>query len=364
MSEVLALVPYSLHTAGGQRTSIEAWAPVLAADGINVEFDLFETERLHDFLYLPEKVVAKSVEIVRSLAGRVLRARNLEGFDAVFVYREAALVGPEIVERMITRRRIPLIYGLDDPLFVPYRSPANGVLSRLKCPRKVARICNMANAVIVNGSPLRNFAEQHNDNVWVVPNVVDESSYQPAVRSATVPPCLGWIGSHSSASNLDILAEPLTKLAMRADFELRVIGANRSAVGAVQCATRRWSEETEISELRSFDVGLLPLSDHPWNPWKFNYKLAQYMALAIPPVCTPAGCTSDIIEHGVNGFLASTPQEWVRYLEALVNDINLRRRVGAAAAEYAHRHFTLSANRDLIIGAFRSVLDQTQADRR
>jgi glycosyltransferase involved in cell wall biosynthesis len=106
---------------------------------------------------------------------------------------------------------------------------------------------------------------------------------------------------------------------------------------------------------------LLPLSRHPWNPWKFNYKLAQYMALGIPPVCTPSGCTVEIIEHGVNGFLASTSDEWVRYLEALITDADLRKKVGAAAAAYAHRHFTLGANEDTIVAAFRSVLAPTTA---
>jgi glycosyltransferase involved in cell wall biosynthesis len=354
--DILALVPYLPGTAGGQRTTIECWAPLLAEHGIRVRLAPFESEALHAELYTSAAAASKLAELTRGFAERLHLVADLDSYDAVFVYREAALIGPEILERWVARKGLPIIYGLDDPLFVPYRSPANGMLSRLKFPGKVARLCDLASAVIVNGSPLRDFARKHNANVWVVPNLVDESTYRPEARAPGDPPRLGWIGSHSSAANLDILAEPLNRLLARVRFEIEVIGADRPVVGTAPCTVHPWSEATEVSDLRSFDVGLLPLADHPWNPWKFNFKLAQYMALGIPPVCTPAGSNPEIIDHGVNGFLASTPDEWVECLEALIRDEDLRKSIGSAAAEYARRHFTLSANGDAILGAFRSAL--------
>jgi glycosyltransferase involved in cell wall biosynthesis len=126
----------------------------------------------------------------------------------------------------------------------------------------------------------------------------------------------------------------------------------------VPCRSKAWAATSEVEDLRRFDVGLVPLGDHPWNPWKFNYKLAQYMALGIPPVCTPIGSNSEIVEHGVTGFLAATPDDWVRYLEELITNDRLRQQMGAAAARYAHSHFTVAANEGAIVGAFRSALDR------
>ena len=359
MADILALVPYPLGTAGGQRTSIEAWAPMLADHGLTVHFAPFGSEVLQASLYEPAGTGVKAIGLYRGWAERVRLLRHLDGYDGAFVYREAALIGPEICERVLARRPLPIIYGLDDPLFVPYRSPANGALSWLKFPGKVARLCALATAVIVNGSPLRAFAAQYNGNVRVVPNLVDEWEYQPEVRPAGDPPRLGWIGSHSSVANLDLLAEPLSRLARRMPFELHVIGCDRRAVGDVPCVAKPWSAATEMRDLRLLDVGLLPLVDHPWNVWKFNFKLAQYMALGIPPICTPVGSNAEIVDHGTTGFLASTSDEWVGYLEALITDDQLRQRMGAAASEYAHRHFTLGANEEAIVGSFRSALDST-----
>jgi glycosyltransferase involved in cell wall biosynthesis len=359
MADILALVPYPIGTAGGQRTSIESWAPLLADHEITVHFAPFATDALHAELYMPGGVKAKATGLLRGYQQRLRLFRDLAVYDAVFVYREAALIGPEILERMVTRRRLPIIYGLDDPLFLPYRSPANGAFSRLKFPGKVARLCALATAVIVNGSPLRGFAARYNRNVWVVPNLVNEGVYQPEPRPRGDPPCLGWIGSHSSASNLDLLAKPLSELARRVDFEVHLVGADRPAVGDVSCVSKSWSEASEIRDLRLFDAGLLPLNDHPWNAWKFNFKLAQYMALGIPPVCTPIGDNAAVVEHGMTGFLASSSDDWVRYLEALITDDQLRQQMGAAASAYAHRHFTLGANQETIVGAFRSALERT-----
>ncbi len=364
MPEVLALVPYQLGAAGGQRTTIELWAPTLAAHGINVRFAPYESERLHRDLYQADRALAKGTEIVRAYGRRLRLLADLSSYDAVFVYREAALLGPEILERWVVGRGLPLIYGLDDPLFVPYHSPANGALSRLKFPGKVARVCSLASAVIVNGPPLRSFAASHNTNVWVVPNLVDGSTYYPHTRPAATPPRLGWIGSPSTVANLDVLAEPLGRLARRVPFDLDVIGATPTAVRGVACTSKPWSAATEVDDLRRFDVGLLPLGHNPWNPWKFNFKLAQYMALGIPPVCTPMGSNAKLVEHGVTGWLAATPDEWVRYLEALITDDELRQRMGAAAADFAHRHFTLAANEDNIVGAFRSALASVPARHR
>jgi glycosyltransferase involved in cell wall biosynthesis len=52
------------------------------------------------------------------------------------------------------------------------------------------------------------------------------------------------------------------------------------------------------------------------------------MALGIPPVCTPMGSNAKLVEHGVTGWLAATPDEWVRYLEALITDDELRQQDG------------------------------------
>ena len=50
-------------------------------------------------------------------------------------------------------------------------------------------------------------------------------------------------------------------------------------------------------------------------------------------VATPAGVMKDLIEHGVNGFLAETPEEWSECLARLLENAELRCRMGVRARE-------------------------------
>lgn len=351
MARILALVPYLPGTAGGQRTSIEAWKPVLERHGFEVDLVPFESERAE--LTGGRSYLSKAVGFGLAVGRRAALLRHLDRYDMAFVHREAALAGPEVIERIVASR-LPLVYGLDDPLFVPYRSPTNGWLSLLKFPGKVARICAAASCVIVNGPPLADYARRYCSNVVVIPNLVDEGRYRPHEAAPRETRRLGWIGSPTTASNLDLIAPSLERLAQERTFELVLVGSDRQRVGNLEAQVVPWSADTEVDLLRSFDVGLVPLDAHPWNPWKFNYKLAQYMVLGIPAVCTPIGSNRHIIDHGVNGFLADTTDEWVECLRLLLDDTDLRAKVGLAAAEYAGRHFTVEANEGNILLAFAS----------
>ena len=122
---ILILTPYSYGEVPGPRSSIELWEKVLEPEGIRFEYSPFETTALREVIYERGKIGAKAFRLLDAYARRLASLRSLDRYDGVLVYREAALVGPALVERIAARRK-PIIYQLDDPLYVPYRSPSNG----------------------------------------------------------------------------------------------------------------------------------------------------------------------------------------------------------------------------------------------
>jgi glycosyltransferase involved in cell wall biosynthesis len=354
---VLVLCPHPYGVAPGPRTSIELWRGVLEGAGIHLTYATFGSPRLHEVLYRRGYYATKALEMVRAYAGRLRLLRDLGRYDAVFVYREAALVGPAFLERLVVRRGKPLIYIVDDPLYVPYVSPFNGWLSYLKCFGKVAEICRMSKVVIVNSSHHREFASRYNRNVWFVPSVVDtdQYTYRPG-GGRRGPPCIGWSGSPSTAGNVTMLADVLRTLAGRVRHRVHLIGAPRFDLPGVRHTAQPWKADTEVDDLRQLDVGLVPLPCNEWNKRKFNLKVVQYMALGIPPVCTPLGDNRHVIQPGVNGFLAGSPDEWLDCLTRLARDESLRAAVGRRAAAEARDKYSLRANAANIVGAFRSAL--------
>jgi glycosyltransferase involved in cell wall biosynthesis len=355
---VLALTPNLYGVSPGQRSSIELWEKVLEPAGITLEHSAFETERLREVIYEPGRPVAKATELARAYAQRLRSLGSLDEYDAVLVYREAAMVGPELIERWVARRGKPIIYQLDDPLYIPYRSPHSGWFSYLKFFGKVRRIIGLSRVVIVNSRHHREYAERFNGNVWQVPSVVDADIYRREPRPArNGPVCIGWSGSATTVGNLAMIEAPMRELGHRSDVRVQVIGATESPFPGVPTTVRRWHADTEVQDLRELDVGLLPAPVTEWNKRKFYLKLVQYMALGIPAVCSPLGSNPDVVEHGKTGFLAESPGDWIRYLELLVEDNGLRAELSERAAEVAHEKYTLQANAEKIVAAFRSALN-------
>ena len=355
---VLALVPSQKGHSPGQRGSIELWDSILEKEGIEVVFAPFETELLREIIYKPGHQFRKVFETIKAYAERINLLKSLDDYDAVFVYREAALLGPAFLEKRIANKK-PIIYQLDDPLFVPYRSPANGYLSYLKFFGKVKEIIRISKVVMVNSTQICEYAEQFNKNVWQVPSVVDIDKFvYNESDQLRRPVCVGWSGSPTTIKNLKMIERPLAHISANEDCDIRLIGAEDFGLDGVRYEGRKWNGETEVADLRRMHIGLVPLpADNPWNPYKFIMKTAQYMSLGIVPVGTPMASNPEVIRHGENGFLAASDSEWVEALSTLINDGDLRSRMSRRAARDAAEKYSLQANAAKIVAAFRSVVN-------
>lgn len=354
--KVLCLVPSQLGHSPGQRGSIELWESVLKSEGIKLVFEPFETEKLQQILYTSGNNLDKAIETVRGYANRIRLLQNIDEYDAVFVYREAALLGPALLEKLVARKK-PIIYQLDDPLFMPYRSPSNGYLSYLKFFGKIKEIVRISKVVMVNSTQIREYASQYNNNIWQIPSVVDTEKFSyesPAARPERV--CIGWSGSPTTLPNIKLIEGPLRTLSKADICDIRLIGGTEFGLAEVNYTAQKWNEATEVDDLRRIHVGLVPLPENSWNRYKFIMKTAQYMALGIVPVGTPMASNTEVIRHGENGFLAATDDEWVEYLTILIKDSKLRNTMSREAVADALSKYSLEANRAKIIEAFRAAV--------
>jgi len=112
-------------------------------------------------------------------------------------------------------------------------------------------------------------------------------------------------------------------------MEMTVVGA-RVELPGVTVRYEPWMPLTEVPLLRTFDVGLKPAANEEWAKGKCPMKDIQYMALGIPPIASRFGTAVESIEHGVNGLLCESNDDWVAGLQRLRN-VDERRRMGASA---------------------------------
>lgn len=355
---LLAIVPSVYDKNPSQRYRIEQWEPLLRAGGVSVEYRPFESRELNALLYQPGRTAAKARLVAGALVRRLNDVRDARGFDAVYVLREAALLGPPFFERMIARAGVPLVFDFDDAVFERYVSPSNGYLSYLKFPGKTRTICRLAAHVMAGNEYLAEYVRRVNPNVTVIPTTVDTSKYTVAARAANDVPVIGWTGSYSTVQHLLTLAGALRRLAETERFRLRVIGSpnmNLEGLAGLDVEALTWDSKTEVEDLRAIDVGVMPLPEDRWSRGKCGMKALQYMGLAIPTVCSPVGVNSEIIRDGENGLLATTADEWIEKLGLLLRSPELRERLGRAGRETVEARYSAAVQAPRVLQILESV---------
>lgn len=339
--KILAIVPSIVDTNPGQRYRMEQWAPLLAKRGVQVTFAPFETSELNEILYQRGHVLRKVSAVAKGIMKRHLELQSVTNYDLVYVFREAALLGPAWFERRIAAAGVPIVFDFDDAIFVPYRSPANGYLSYLKFPTKTRTICRLAAHVMAGNSYLADYARQVNKHVSIVPSTVNLTEYSLNGKSSEKSvPVIGWTGSYSTVPHLNTLRSAFQQLAKRHRFRLRVIGAHDYTLPGVDVEAVPWRSQSEVDDLRPVDIGIMPVPDDRWSRGKCGMKALQYMGLGIATVCSPVGMNCDIIDDEANGLLAASREEWIAQLSRLLQDARLRARLGQAGRKTVEQRYS------------------------
>lgn len=343
---ILILAMHAPDQAPGQRFRFEQYLGALRDRGAEVDFSWLVDADAARTLYSPGNVGKKAALALRSVLVRAMQIPSLRKYDVVFVQRQALFIGGPFMERLAKRAGARLIYDFDDAIWINDASAFNRRFGWLKNPSKVPRIVEMADLVIAGNRYLADFALQRNSNVTVVPTTIDTDTYIPRPAPRTEGPvCIGWSGSFSTIEHfktgLPALRRIREKFGDRVRF--RVIGDGSYRNDELGIVGLPWKAATEIEDLHDIDIGMMPLPDDEWARGKCGLKGLQYMALGIPTIMSPVGVNGEIIQHGRNGFLAGTDDEWVEALSALVENQELRAQVGAAGRRTVEEKYSVHA---------------------
>ena len=271
-------------------------------------------------------------EAVRAYVARVQALCSSRQFDLLWIEKEALPWLPAWLGKTLLARAVPYVLDYDDAVFHYYDQHCNPVVRMLLAGKHPA-IIQRAALVVAGNAYLAEFARAAGARqVELVPTVIDLERYPLAtLHSAKMdgPPCVGWIGQRATAAFLTPYASLFERLSADGLARFAAIGINAQSLG-LPMKSIAWTEQTEVASIAELSIGIMPLVDAPFERGKCGYKLIQYMACGLPVVASPVGINCHIVEHGVNGFLANTPEEWEQALKTLLADAGLRQRMGQA----------------------------------
>ena len=329
------------RNGASSRVRFLQFRPELEARGF-----LFHHEPLFTDEYINSLQLGQ-VKRARALSALLLRMRALHAarqFDVIWVEKDALPWLPAALELALIPQDIPLVLDYDDAVFHQYDMHANSVV-RWLLGNKHQSLMRRASLVVAGNRYIADYAARAGARkVVLLPTVVDLDRYSQVKRNHSLYKdmtlTVGWIGQKSTASYLHPLAQTIKKLSNENLMQFRAIGIDAQAL-ELSMTSEAWSEESEVASLRRLDVGIMPLQDGLFERGKCGYKLIQYMACGLPVVASPVGVNETIVEHGVNGFLATSLEEWEQALRTLATDPVLRRRMGEAGRAKVEREYCL-----------------------
>ena len=338
---ILLLSRYS-QIGSSSRLRHYQFLPFLAAEGIEVDIAPLLPD---DYLSTIYRSRQRPLAIIAAAYLRRIRASmRVHDYDLVWVEKEVLPWLPYGIEELLLRG-VPYVIDFDDAWFHVYDLHRSRLVRSLLGKKLDALMHNAALVTVGNSYLLSRALHADAKRILLLPTVVDVSRYpvpEPREGGAFT---IGWIGSPVTARYLQLVEEPLARVIAGngGDVRLTLVGTRPDDPPALPALRLDWSEDTEVASIATFDIGIMPLANSPWERGKCGYKLIQYMACGLPVVASPTGVNRDIVEHGVNGFLAETPDEWYQAIERLRTDPALRSAMGTAGRAKVEREYNLAS---------------------
>jgi glycosyltransferase involved in cell wall biosynthesis len=353
--EILFIAQYPENISPGQRFRFELYKDILKQNGYHVTTRSFLDKSGYDIIHKQGFFFPKAWAVFKGYLNRIQLLFGISRYDFIFLQREAAPLGPPLFEWLyikVFKRKV--IYDFDDAIWMPHISENNSLFLTLKNVNKVKKICKWAYKVCCGNEYLCNYARKYSNKVIYNPTCVDtERRHNILANHEGERITIGWTGSFSTLKYLDMLEPVLSRLQQQYDFDIKIICNQEPCLKLKNVRYVQWTPENEVMELAGCQIGLMPLTSDEWSEGKCGFKLIQYLSLEIPAVSSTVGVNKLIIENGVNGFLCSTDDDWYNAIEKMINDRELRKRMGKEGRKKIINEYSLQSNLDNFLSIFK-----------
>jgi len=342
------------------------YLPFLEQNNYNIDVScLYDDDYLQTYYRTKKRSFAK---VVRCYFRRLVTLRLVYKYDVVYIEKELFPYLPALCERVLRYTGVKYIVDYDDAVFHNYDS-SNNWLVRLFLSKKIDAVMKSAGTVIVGNNYLCNRAINAGaKEIQILPTVIDASRYSIKAKASSCDTLIiGWIGSPYTQKYLLAIADDMRALSKKIDITLRFVGANEHLLPGfhgVKVEIIPWSEETEVANIQSFDIGIMPLPDEKFEHGKCGYKLIQYMACGIPVIASNIGVNKDIVVGSQCGLLVdATFQEtdscetvsWDKAVLAMVSDAEQYQRFSRNALEAVESVYSMQVQQQKLLTVFNEL---------
>lgn len=277
----------------------------------------------------------------------------LENADVLVLYRFHERL-PDLAARR--RNGMKVVLDLDDPILddaIPEHIQFADAVS-VSTPALASRVARSNVYVRGNGVPLE---------------LIQTVDAMPRPRAGRF--VVGWLAGLNPNDDVETvinIVRGLSKFDRPTAFyyfgKSRELYNTLLSIGGVEIINDPYVETEDLSKFyaRVVETGVAalvaPLCDDTLNRCKAPMKYFDGGILKIPLVASPIGVYSEIIQHGINGFLARTPEAFVTLLRQLEAIPNLAARVGARARSDVLNKYSIRRVADRFLADLDTISDR------
>lgn len=348
MPKILFIGAHRLNRAPSQRFRFEQYFSFLEKNGFECHLSPLLNEEEDVVFYSEGSFLRKAWIVAKCFQKRRRDVQRSHEYDIIFIQREAFMTGTAFFEKQLKKTGKKIIFDFDDAIWLSNVSDANRKYVWMKNPSKTVEIISMSDVVIAGNNYLAQYAKKYNNNVYIIPTTIDTNYHKRKNISKDGSICIGWTGSHTTIQHFKHSIPVLKKLKKKYGVKIyfKVIGDEKYFNKELNIRGEKWNLPDEIEQLSKIDIGIMPLPDNPWTKGKCGFKGLQYMAMEIPSVMSPVGVNCEIISDGVNGFLAGKEEEWIEKISILIDDFELRKKIGAEARKTVLEKYSVESNKE------------------
>lgn len=351
---LLIICPHPVGYAPGQRLKYEQYFDIFREAGYDITVSPFMTESFQQIVYKKGKFLPKILWTFVGYGRRLADLLRMRRFDIVYVFLWVSPFAPPVFEWCTRKLAKRLIYDIDDLVFLTPPSSSNPLVHYLRSPNNHISLMRSADHVITCTPYLDAFVRKYNTNTTDISSTINTTLYRPKIDYEVKQKItIGWSGSHSTSKYLHLLDQVFIELTQLIPFRLLVMGDPAFKIAGVDVEAVAWSEDHEVATINKFDIGVYPLPDEEWVLGKSGLKALQYMALGIPTIATNIGTIKRIIVPNENGILVQTPEEWKQALLSLMQNKDLREKIGKKAAITVEEGYSINSTKHTYL----SILD-------
>lgn len=248
-----------------------------------------------------------------------------------------------LLSKIKAKSKALLVYDFDDAVW----------LSSFSGEEEFRRRVSIADCTTSGNMYLANYASKYNPDSYVLPAPCQLEAFEAYQlknkrKDKEDEIVIGWIGSASTLFSLFNIYDALETIGEKyPHVVLKMVGTDKDKKMVPRfekiktLTVTNYDQEEMIKQVSSFDIGIYPLFLSELSLGRGPLKATIYMAAKVPFVCSGYIENNKFVEGGVTGFLAHTTEEWIEKLSLLIENPELRKKMGEKGNLYAAEHCSI-----------------------